>query len=178
MNWTVRSDDIGIALFTLKVSLSFGVKLDSLALEYSKSYEPSSMTSCEVETSPSVAVELSKSNIWTTDTWFAEVIVLSTEELGSRSTELICILLLHSYPESWKKIKISVHGTSNPAILRLKARETMIAKCELACIACPVLSFQMLSWLFLLLNPSKSKTSIQFIQHLLFGIRSLIILYD
>ena len=96
----MRSDDIRIALFTLIVSLSFGVKSASLALEYSKSYEPSCMTSCEVETSPSVAVEHSKSKTYELRTrGLQRSFVLSPEELGSRSAELIRILLLHSYTQ-------------------------------------------------------------------------------
>ena len=78
----MRSDDIHIALFRLKVSLSFGLKLVSLALEYSKPHKPSCMTSCEVETLPSVAAEHSK--LKTYELWTCGLqrsFVLGPEEL-------------------------------------------------------------------------------------------------
>ena len=95
----MRSNDIHIALFTLKVTLSFGVKSASLALEYSKSYEPSCMTSCEVETSPSVAVEHKNRTYELRTRGLQRSFVLSPEELGSTSAELIRILLFHSYTQ-------------------------------------------------------------------------------
>ena len=98
--WFLLSDDIRIALFTLKVSLSLGVKSASLAHEYIKSYEPSCMTSCEVETSPSVAVEHSKWKTYELRTrGLQRLFVLTPEELGSRSAELIRILLLQSHTQ-------------------------------------------------------------------------------
>ena len=58
------------------------------------------MTSCEVETSPSVAIEHSKSKTYELRTrGFQSSFVLSPEELGSTSAELIRILLFHSYPQ-------------------------------------------------------------------------------
>ena len=56
--------------YTYNCRVEIGKIVCGLALEYSKSNEPSCMTSCEVETSPSVVIEHSK----TTDTWFAKVI--------------------------------------------------------------------------------------------------------
>ena len=75
-------------------------KIGVFSPEYSKSYEPSCMTSCEVETSPSVAVEHNKSKTYELGTrGLQRSFLLSPEELGSRSAELIRIVLLQSYTQ-------------------------------------------------------------------------------
>ena len=58
------------------------------------------MTSCETEISPSVAVEHSKSKTYELRTrGLQRSFVLSPEELGSTSAELIRILLFRSYTQ-------------------------------------------------------------------------------
>ena len=60
--------------------------LPCLHSKYSKSNEPSCMTSCEVETSPSVAVEHSKSKTYELRIrGLQRSFVVSSEELASRS---------------------------------------------------------------------------------------------